>query len=89
MRDGVDSCQLYKSGESTAYAKEGGAAKLVCKELRRVARDLKEVVTEQTLELRQLTKAWHGMGATPAMRPENSRMDCSGLTAAFGIERPD
>ena len=26
---------------------------------------------------------------TPAKRPENSRMDCSSLTADFGIERPD
>lgn len=26
---------------------------------------------------------------TPATRPENSRMDCSDITAAFGIERPD
>jgi dTDP-4-dehydrorhamnose reductase len=26
---------------------------------------------------------------TPARRPANSRMDCSALTAAFGIERPD
>lgn len=26
---------------------------------------------------------------TPARRPENSRLDCSSLTAAFGISRPD
>lgn len=26
---------------------------------------------------------------TPAKRPQNSRLDCSGLTADFGIERPD
>ena len=26
---------------------------------------------------------------TPAVRPANSRMDCSSLTAAFGIPRPD
>ncbi|CAM8669784.1 RfbD dTDP-4-dehydrorhamnose reductase [Paracoccaceae bacterium] len=26
---------------------------------------------------------------TPAKRPLNSRMDCSGITAAFGIPRPD
>jgi dTDP-4-dehydrorhamnose reductase len=26
---------------------------------------------------------------TPAARPENSRMDCSDITVAFGIERPD
>ncbi len=26
---------------------------------------------------------------TPARRPLNSRLDCSGLTAAFGIDRPD
>ncbi len=25
---------------------------------------------------------------TPAARPENSRLDCSGFTAAFGLERP-
>ena len=34
------------------------------KELRREAKDLKEVVAEQTLELRLLKKACWGMGAT-------------------------
>ena len=34
------------------------------KDLRREARDLKEVVAEQTLELRLLKKACSGMGAT-------------------------
>lgn len=33
-------------------------------DLRREARDLKEVVAEQALELRLLKKAWSGMGAT-------------------------
>ena len=26
---------------------------------------------------------------TPARRPENSRLDCTSLQAAFGIARPD
>jgi len=34
------------------------------KDLRREARDLKEVVAEQTLELRLLKKAWSRVGAT-------------------------
>lgn len=34
------------------------------RELRREARDLKEVVAEQTLEMRLLKKASSGMGAT-------------------------
>lgn len=37
----------------------------------------------------QITEIPSSAYPTPARRPHNSRLDCSGLEAAFGIKRPD